>query len=187
MPVGRSATAPASLVAMAVTVTSLLVLPAAVAAATFLLVSGHVPAGPSAWAVGASLVLAFGGAAVTARRVRACDGRQDWMARRGPHLGLAVLVGEALLLGSSLLVAVAVTHTENSVVSFLDIVCAALIARALSQLRHPPAGAVLADLTYLILLAAVGVSLPASVGIVAVWRMSAIAAWALMKASGLSS
>lgn len=181
VPVGLSTTAPRSLVAMAVTLNSALVVPVAVAAATFLLISGHIPGGRSAPWLAVSILIASAGAITTVLRVRACDGRQDWIARRGPHVGVAVVAGESLLLGSSVLVAAAVTHTENSVVSFLDIACAAVIARAVVLLRQPPAGALAADLTFFVLLTAVGTSTAASMAIVVVWRASSVVAWGLLR------
>lgn len=181
LPSVRAAMAPASLIALAVTLSSLLVVPLAIAASAFLLASGHVPTGRSAPLLAVSLLTASCGAVATVLRVRACDGRHDWAARRGPHIGVAVLGGEALVLGSAVLVAAAVTHTENSIVSFVDIACAALVARAVALLRHPPSGAVIADLAFFALLTAIGVSMAASVAVVVVWRASSVLAWALMR------
>ena len=177
----RSATAPSSLVAMAVTVTSLLVLPLAVVAGVYLLVAGHVPTGRTAFLAVSVLVCALAGGFATAARVRSCEGRRDWIARRGPHVFAAALAGEAVVLASALLVAGVVTHTENSAVSFVDIACSAAIARAMTLLRHPPAGAVLADVTLVALLTTIGVSLTASVAIAGVWRGSTVVAWILLR------
>lgn len=177
----RTSTAPAALVAMTVTMTSLLVVPAGIAAAAVLLIGGHRPTGRPAIVLLAGLAVAGAVGAMTVRRVRAHEGRHEWIARRGLHVGVAVLAGEALVLASSVLVAAAVTHTENSVVSFLEIGCAALVARAVTQVRYPPAGAVIADLTFLVLLVAVGVSLEASMAIVVVWRTGSVLAWCLLR------
>jgi uncharacterized membrane protein YbhN (UPF0104 family) len=160
---------------------SLLVLGAGSAGAlTLLLARGHVPPGVSApTAASAAALLAAAVSLVVTRRARnAKEAAGRWLTRRGPHLGVATLVGELALAGSVVAVALALGHTEGADISALEVFAATTVARLLTLLRHPVGGVVLADAVLAGLLLGVGTSAAVAVATAALWRLGMVAAWA---------
>lgn len=159
---------------------SLLVLGAGSAGAlTLLLVRGHfAPGFTAATAASAAALLVAAVSVAVARRARhAKEAAGPWLTSRGPHLGVATMVGELALAGSVVAVALALAHTEGADISALEVFAATTVARLLTLLRHPVGGMALADLVLAGLLLGVGTAAAVAVATAALWRLGMVAAW----------
>lgn len=174
------ANATAGLGAAASSVSLLVLGSGAAGALTLLLTRGHVPPGFSA--VGAASAVALLAAAVSGVVVRQAHQSKEvtgrWLTSRGPHLGLAALVGELALAGSVAAAALALGHTEGIDLSGLEVFAAATVARLLTLLRHPVGGAGVADAVLAGLLLGIGSSAAVAIGTVVLWRVGMLAGWA---------
>ncbi|MDC5697980.1 methyltransferase [Intrasporangium calvum] len=174
------ANATAGLGAAASSVSLLVLGSGAAGALTLLLTRGHVPPGFSA--VGAASAVALLAATVSGVVVRQAHQSKEatgrWLTSRGPHLGLAALVGELALAGSVAAAALALGHTEGVEISGLEVFAAATVARLLTLLRHPAGGAGVADAVLAGLLLGIGSSAALAVGTVVLWRVGMLAGWA---------
>ncbi len=164
---------PAGLVAAAAGVSLMAIGPASAGALVFLLARGHTPLGLNAATVVGGAAAAGAAVAVTVARdrYRSRSAANRWLARRGPHLGVATLLGEFGLSLATAATAIALTHTEGTVISALEVVAAATIARLLTLLRHPPGGLLVADAVLVGLLMGVGASAGSALATVILWRL----------------
>lgn len=164
---------PAGLVTAAASVSLMAVGPASAGALIFLLARGHTPLGLNTPTVAAGAAVAGAAAAVTVarQRYRSRSAAHRWLARRGPHLGVATLLGEVGLSLATAATATALTHTEGTVISALEVLAAATVARLLTLLRHPPGGLLVADAVLVGLLMGVGASAGSALATVILWRL----------------
>lgn len=177
---------PAELAAAATGIALALLVPGAVVASVYLAVAGHLPADVPHALVGLAAGAALAGLYLSARGVARVPGRNRWLAARGPHLTAAAVVGEVVVAAATTATAWAVTHTEGTALSLLEVGLASVIARGLTLARIPRAGMVLADVVFVATLLGVGLSAGAALATVAVWRAGVGLAW-LVAAVGRSS
>ncbi len=155
----------------------LVVSPLAVVGIMYLALSGHLPGGRALLVVAIIALAALTGLWHVSRQVRAVPKRGSWMAARGPHLTGARVAGEALLVVAVVLAAGALSHTGGGTVSPAEVAAAAIVGRAVSLLRVPPHGLLLADVTLGVWLVSTQLSPAAAIGTVAIWRAGMLVAW----------
>lgn len=165
-----SVAAPAELAAAATGVALALLVPMSVIASVYLALAGHLPHGVPRGIVGLVALAALTGLCLSAKGVTRVPGRSRWLAVRGPHLAAAAVFGEVALAVTTTATAWALTHTEGTAPSLLEIGLASVVARGLTLTRIPRAGLVLADAVFFATLLGVGLSAGASAATVAVWR-----------------
>ncbi|MER7071903.1 class I SAM-dependent methyltransferase [Terrabacter sp. NPDC000476] len=165
------------LAAAATAVALALLVPASVAAVVYLVLAGHPPDGAARPFLGAAAAAAVAGLSFSAWRVARVPGRKGWLAVRGPHMTGAAVVGELTLAATTTATAWALTHTEGTTASLLEIGLACVLARGLTLTRVPRGGVLLADVVFLAALLRVGLSAGAAVATVAIWRSGVGLAW----------
>jgi hypothetical protein len=144
--------------------------PMAVLGGMYLALSGHLPRGRALLVLAIITAATLTGLWHVSRQVRAVQKRGSWMAARGPHLTLARAAGEVLLVGAVVLAASALSHTDGRTVSSAEVAAAAIAGRAVSLLRVPPHGLLLADVSMAVWLVSAQLSPAAAIGTVAIWR-----------------
>jgi SAM-dependent methyltransferase len=109
---------------------------------------------------------------------------REWLARRGPHLLLPTLGGEALIAAATAWAAVSMAHTAGTMISPLEAVAAAVVARSLTHLPIPPWGLGVADASLALTLVAIGTPASAALATAALWRSVIIVAWLVSRRAG---
>lgn len=109
---------------------------------------------------------------------------REWLARRGPHLVLPTLGGEALIAAATAWAAVSMAHTAGTMISPLEAAAAAIVARSLTHLPIPPWGLGVADVSLVLTLVAIGTPVSAALATAALWRIVLIVAWLVSRRAG---
>lgn len=161
---------------------------AALVASLVFLVRGHSPEGgpvnlAAPWLI-LSLVAVVATWAKTSRRTGAGSSAREWLARRGPHLVLPTLGGEAIIAAAAAWAAVSMAHTAGVLISPFEAAAAAVVARALTLLPLPPWGLGIADVSLILTLVAIGAPASAALATAALWRSVMIVAWMVSRRAG---